>query len=210
MDFSVKPEELRAASIYLQRSTEQLYELVGNLNRLLYSASHEQESTWLQVGSTWEQARHLSEQVRLELYRLGENLKLRSSFVEESFGTGSGQLATYIAKRSTVHHALRQGSESLILPAARFSPGIISNPKLAVDVVCRQKGTLRPLTEDLPLATSSKMSLTDGDAVVATANPSSMLSISMMSSKRSTTRTILKEAALNPQSWSFKNPASGL
>lgn len=214
MQIRVEPEQLRSAGSSLNRSAQQLQEISEHLNHLLASFSHENEAAWAALQIKWEQARRISEQVGNELYRLGENLKLRSGSFDEtdrSFGSSISKSPSAYGPAASLYRSLRLGAESLILPTARFSPGIISSPVSAIEAVRREKREI-PASPDnrsaqgfqpspQPAAVESKSAL-PGDGKT--------FAFSGLSRKRNAERMLLKEAALNPQVWIFTNPAAGL
>ncbi|WP_223067438.1 hypothetical protein [Paenibacillus caui] len=210
MRISVEPEQLRTAGSGLQRSAEQLQDIAEHLNRLLTSFSQDNEAAWGAVQVKWEQARRLSEQIGKELYRLGEGLKIRSASFDESdrgFGASISKGSVSYGPSSMMYRTLHLGTDSLILPATRFSPGVISNPRSAVDAVRRER---RLAEQDHEISfTSAGKEQAEGDPVLSGAD-SKMLPFPGLSRKRAAGRMILREAAMNPKAWIFTNPAAGL
>ncbi|GGA38796.1 hypothetical protein [Paenibacillus physcomitrellae] len=211
MRISIEPEQLRSAGSGLQRSAEQLHTIAEHLNRLLYSFSQDNESAWAAVQAKWEQARFLSEQFGQELFRLGQGLQVRSASFDEAdrhfgstFPRGAGQAAS-------LYRTLRLGTDSLILPSAKFSPGVISNPRSAVEAVRREWHETKYSQQELRGTWDSSGPSDSGPSDSSSLSSENNTALfTGLSRRRSAGKMILKEAALNPQPWVFTNPASGL
>lgn len=207
MHIRVEPEQLRSAGSSLNQSAQQLQEISEHLNRLLASFSQDNESAWNAVQLKWEQARRISEQVSRELYRLGEGLKIKSgSFDEADRSFGGSISSTYVyGPAASLYRSLRLGADSLILPTARFSPGVISNPVSAIEAVRREK---RQESAEKEVGYSASSVLTA--EITSSAGDGRPAPFQGGVRKKTAEQLLLKEAALNPQIWIFTNPASGL
>ncbi|ANS74110.1 hypothetical protein AWM70_05570 [Paenibacillus yonginensis] len=214
MRISIEPEQLRSAGSGLQRSAEQLHTIAEHLNRMLYSFSQENESAWAAVMAKWEQARLLSEQFGQELFRLGQGLQVRSAAYDEEdrhFGSTFARGTGSYGQAASLYRTLRLGTDSLILPSAKFSPGVISNPRSAVDAVRREWHETRYGHQELKGTWDSGEPADSGQPdTLRWSSGNHTTPFSGLTRKKMAEKMILNEAALNPQPWVFTNPASGL
>ncbi|WP_138493877.1 hypothetical protein [Paenibacillus pinistramenti] len=224
MHIRIEPEQLRSAGSGLQRSAEQLHTIAEHINRLLVSFSQDNESAWAAVNAKWEQACRLSEQFGHELLRLGQGLQVRSALDEEADrGAGSADAKGRVSfgQAAALYRTLQLGTDSLILPSAKFSTGVISNPRSAIEAVRRKgaepgyriqnAGWDRSLNSIAKPGNSSSSNSSSSNSSSSNSSPAdNRILFPGLSRKSAGGKMLLKEAALNPQPWVFTNPASGL
>ncbi|AWB44413.1 hypothetical protein DCC85_09355 [Paenibacillus sp. CAA11] len=204
MRISLETELLGKAGEKLRLGAEELTGLMEQLNRLMPMLEQEAQRGGEAALSRWEQAKRLAAKVSEAYLQFSEALRARTeAFVEADQAYGAA-VEQPVLPAVILFRALGLGAETLILPVHGLSPGVISDPLSAVHAVW-----LKSKNEDSPSSSGASRSSASHEhsapVLMPTDGGRSEKVVPLRNRKQ-----LLREAALNPQVWSFANPAAGL